>query len=428
MNSFAYSGINPMKRLRAYLDVASFFQKKKDFPFIFAMSGGSDSTALFHLLLAIVGPRFHVAHVDHQWSDTSESDARILAEKVDSFGLPFHLGKLDRQWAYDEDRAREGRYTYFETLARQLNIAHVVLAHQQDDLAETSLKRCLEGACLSRLGGMRAISKRNGIELCRPLLYTPKKEVMLVLNHLSVSYLNDLSNLNDRYLRVRMRQQIFPDLEAKFGKQVRSSLAEISKRSWEVRDYLHNRTQHVELLKGPFGEALCLHGLCRVEARFLMNEHMGNLLSRSQEARILVALEKGELALALGSHLFLDRGVLFHIRRPISLPSFEMRLTQGSLSLGGWHIRWSDQQPSEWISCSDWQGLWKGCYKALIPECDCLASCPTASRKGRVDSQVPRTLLRQAPYLMRQNRRICSLLSIPEEQEKRTFLEFIFEH
>ena len=112
----------------------------------------------------------------------------------------------------------------------------VLTAHHMDDLAETVLKRVLEGAQLSKLTGLLPVSERFGMPVWRPLLDIRKKELG--------SYgFQDPMNFDPKYLRARMRQTIIPGLEQDFGKNIEAPLSRIAKRSRELNAYLDRKIQ-----------------------------------------------------------------------------------------------------------------------------------------------------------------------------------------
>ena len=122
---------------------------------LLAFSGGPDSTALFFLLLEY-GVKFSVAHVDHGWRDESAAEAEQIRQLCDQHGVRCYIRHLESCDAGSnlEERARDARYQFFRELCENHGYTALVLGHHKNDLAETVLKRTLEGASLARLDGM----------------------------------------------------------------------------------------------------------------------------------------------------------------------------------------------------------------------------------------------------------------------------------
>src|SRR3546814_16247959 len=62
------------------------------------------------------------------------------------------------------------RYDALQELAVQANLHHILLAHHQNDQAETVLLRLLRGAGPIRLAAMAPVMQRQGLSYVRPWL------------------------------------------------------------------------------------------------------------------------------------------------------------------------------------------------------------------------------------------------------------------
>jgi tRNA(Ile)-lysidine synthase len=208
-------------------------------PLLLGYSGGPDSKALLYALLEL-GVGLHLAHVDHAWRPESAQEAACLEEEALRLGLPWHSVRLkSRPTRNAEDAARRMRLAYFQQLFHQHPFQALMLGHQRDDLAETALKRLLEGAHLTNLVGLAPVTKLEGLTVWRPLLTTPKRELLAFLKVRGLTPLIDPTNHD---LRTRMRTQILPHLAELFGKEVSENLAIVSERAHELRELLERRT------------------------------------------------------------------------------------------------------------------------------------------------------------------------------------------
>jgi tRNA(Ile)-lysidine synthase len=207
-------------------------------PVLLGLSGGPDSLALYHLLLEAEVEGLHVVHVDHGWREESRREAEWLQAQV---SVPFHLVRL-KEGCRGEEAARKERIAVFLKLYRELQCQALALGHQGDDQSETVLKRILEGASLTSLGGMKEVSDLWGMRVWRPLLSIPKKKLYLWLEKKGVQPLEDPTNVDPAFLRARMRTEIFPELGKKFGKEIGENLRRLGASVHELKEYLDKKT------------------------------------------------------------------------------------------------------------------------------------------------------------------------------------------
>ena len=229
-------------------------------PLLVGFSGGPDSTALLHLLIEcrrFFSLDMHVCHIDHGWREESRAEAELLQSQIK---LPFHTFRLEGI-PKTEDAAREARLEIFENLYRELGCQALVLGHQGDDQSETVLKRILEGAHLTSLGGILPVSIRKGMTIWRPLLDVPKEEILLWLQQKNLTYFVDSTNEDPAYLRGRMRKNIFPWLAAQFGKEIAENLRHLGESAQELKKYLESRTStlHQATLRSEIEESIDLN-------------------------------------------------------------------------------------------------------------------------------------------------------------------------
>lgn len=282
------------------------------------LSGGSDSKALLHALLEC-GVKPHIAHVDHGWREESREEALQIAEEAKALGCPFHTARfepMDRS----EDEARRFRYTFFAKLYS--GFSALLLAHHAEDLAETVLKRVLEGATLSRLGGMREVSHQYGMTLWRPFLKVKKGELLQYLEQKGLTFLTDSSNFDPTYLRARMRGQIFPLLNERFGKETIANLTLLSEKAHELQEYLDAKTADIPIQKGPWGLLCDLKELKTLEMRHIIQK-MASLsqltLNRDQLQTLEKWVQTGEKSKILSlktKKILVDKGRIWFISEP----------------------------------------------------------------------------------------------------------------
>jgi tRNA(Ile)-lysidine synthase len=263
-------------------------------PVLLGYSGGPDSKALLYFLLEIGCTRLEVAHLDHGWREESRVECEALKAEITSLGLPFHSTRLPPGPTQNrEDVAREARLSFFASLFKQGDFQALLLGHQADDLAETVLKRTLEGAHLISLGGMQKISEMRGMPIWRPFLSVPKKKLLSFLSQKNLRPIWDPTNKDPTYLRSRMREQTLPLLEESFGKNIAGNLALLSERSYELKLYLDEKVASRQIFKKEWGSFVDCNALQRIEARHLLQKISEVTWPRTVLEQVLDWIEEG---------------------------------------------------------------------------------------------------------------------------------------
>jgi tRNA(Ile)-lysidine synthase len=216
---------------------------RRSAPVLVAVSGGADSVALLHALVAI-GQRAGVAHVHHGLrGDEADGDLECVGSCARALGLAFHAVRVDasrRDHRSPEARARALRYAALEELRAEHGYACVATAHTLDDQAETVLLRAIRG---TGPAGLAAIAPRSGSgHLVRPLLEVRRKDLRRYLRSRGLEWREDSSNLEPRVPRNRLRSRVVPELEAAHPGAVRK-LAELASAARETEEWLEREAQ-----------------------------------------------------------------------------------------------------------------------------------------------------------------------------------------
>jgi tRNA(Ile)-lysidine synthase len=117
-----------------------------------------------------------------------------------------------------EEASRVARYEFMFQQAERLGVQAVAIGHNADDQVETVLMHLLRGSGLSGLRGMPYRSLPNpwskDIPLIRPLLDVWREEIETYIERHELHPSIDLSNLDTRYYRNRLRHELIPHLES----------------------------------------------------------------------------------------------------------------------------------------------------------------------------------------------------------------------
>lgn len=188
---------------------------RRDRPVLVAVSGGADSVALLHMLVA-AGFECVAAHCNfHLRGADSDSDEAFVRAFCERLGVPLRVAQFDtlayaaEHKASVEMAARELRYDWFFSLLDELDIPVVAVAHHADDAAETFMLNLTRGTGLRGLTGMKPLQGR----VARPMLGTSRREVELYCQAHRLAFVTDCTNLSDDFARNKIRHHVIPQLK-----------------------------------------------------------------------------------------------------------------------------------------------------------------------------------------------------------------------
>ena len=181
--------------------------------FIVAVSGGPDSLALC-FLSKIYSIKKHLKvkylHVDHKLRKDSTKEAKflklLLKKFTDNLEILTWIGKKPK--SNIQSIARDKRYELLTKKAKKLKINNILFGHHNDDLIENFFIRILRGSGLKGLVSFdRKINYQN-INLIRPLLKFSKTDLKKITKKVFDNYIEDPSNKNAEFKRVKIRNFI----------------------------------------------------------------------------------------------------------------------------------------------------------------------------------------------------------------------------
>lgn len=175
-----------------------------------AVSGGADSLCL--ALLADEwargqGGQAVALTVDHGLRADSAAEAAQVGRWLAAQGVAHHVLRWDgaKPSADIQAEARAARYRLLEQWCAARGVLHLLLAHHQDDQAETLLLRLARGSGVDGLSAMAPVVEGFSLRLLRPFLATPRARLAAMLAARGQDWVEDSSNRNDAFARVRMR-------------------------------------------------------------------------------------------------------------------------------------------------------------------------------------------------------------------------------
>lgn len=216
---------------------------KKPAHLLVAISGGSDSTGLLVGLHAARSAfpdiRISAATIDHALRPEAAQEARAVAalcEKLDVFHMT-HRWEGEKPATGISAAAREARYSLLSAIADEIGATAIVTGHTLDDQVETVVMRAgrsgetsvggkdgcaqpispsrgeIEGSMPPRsspgLSGMASATLLDARHwVLRPLLHTRRADIRAWLADNAVGWIDDPSNVDPHYERVRIRQAL----------------------------------------------------------------------------------------------------------------------------------------------------------------------------------------------------------------------------
>jgi tRNA(Ile)-lysidine synthase len=232
-----------------------------------AVSGGADSMALLTALNTlkkngIIKNEIFCKHVEHGLRPQEEScgDADFVRNFCQTNNIEYRIkhippGKIanlaQRKGIGIEAAARFFRYKALCKEAKNLDEllsdskgeslkvkTFILVAHTKDDTLELSLMRILRGAGTA---GLAAMPERRG-RILRPLLSMTRTDIISYLKAKNVTWRDDSTNIDVKYLRNRIRCQLIPLLNESFPSWKKGVVSMMETQSL-VTDFLTSETQ-----------------------------------------------------------------------------------------------------------------------------------------------------------------------------------------
>lgn len=208
MDTFALQPLNPVR-------------------IVLAFSGGRDSTALADVVSKLYRrdklpsvAAVTVVHVNHGLSPHAQDWEENAKKMCTRWNLPLVIEHVYVNKALGvgiEAAAREARYKALLKVAKDVRADMVMTAHHLDDCLETFLIQWVRGAGPEGLAGMapvRSLAKGDStVLLSRPWLSVARSTIEAYVRRNRLTYVEDESNADTRYLRNLIRNDILPILD-----------------------------------------------------------------------------------------------------------------------------------------------------------------------------------------------------------------------
>ena len=189
-----------------------------------AYSGGCDSHALLHSLVALrsqIPSEIKAIHINHGLSPLANEWEQHCREICEQLSVPYTAIKVDASTKKSgsnktspEEAARHARYAEWNKLLNKDEV--ILLAHHQDDQAETVLLQLLRGSGVKGLAAMPAQQNFSQGLLCRPMLGFLREEIVSYAVGQNLNWIDDPSNFDTDFDRNFLRHDVVPLLESRW--------------------------------------------------------------------------------------------------------------------------------------------------------------------------------------------------------------------
>jgi len=212
-----------------------------------AVSGGSDSVALLRLAASFQknnnqAPEFVILTVDHKLRASSGHDAAFVMTLSESLGLDVHILSWEGEKPQSgiQEAARNARYRLMCEKCQLLGVDALITAHTMDDQAETFLMRLKRGSGLDGLSSMSLHGAFDDFLVLRPFLGVRREDLRTYLRELEQDWIEDPSNEDPQFERVRVRADMPKLLDMGFSTE---HLAQSATRLLRAREAIEVQAQ-----------------------------------------------------------------------------------------------------------------------------------------------------------------------------------------
>ena len=181
--------------------------------FIVGVSGGPDSLALCFLtkiysIKKSLNAYYYI--IDHRLRKNSSTEAKSVKNLLKKNNIKSDILKWHGKKPISnvQSMARNKRYSLLIKQAKKLNIKNILTGHHLDDMYENFFIRISRGSGLNGLVSFGEYTKRDKVNILRPIISFEKKYLNYVTTKVFRFYIKDPSNEDNKFKRVRIRKLI----------------------------------------------------------------------------------------------------------------------------------------------------------------------------------------------------------------------------
>jgi tRNA(Ile)-lysidine synthase len=275
-----------LKTVRRTIESNSMFERGDRV--LVAVSGGPDSVALLRALVILSsGQQWQLtaAHLNHglRGKEADDEEAFVLA-LCKTMGIPCISRSVNIRTIWQtgkgrslEETGREVRYAFLDEVALTSGAEKIATGHHRDDQAETVLMNLLRGSGLDGLKGIPPV--RHG-RIVRPLLDVSRNDILAFLKREGLTFRVDPSNMDPAFLRNRIRNELIPELTARYNPRIVTGLCRMAAIVRQEDAYLQDEAHRI----------LLEWGIAAGQQEILLNRSEFNDLHIALQGRIIKQL------------------------------------------------------------------------------------------------------------------------------------------
>lgn len=185
---------------------------------------------LLHLMSYLYPEKIRAIYIDHQLQSVSFDWGQFVSDQCAALNVPCIVETVKVQAGNLEHQARSARYQAYSKHLKPNEI--LVLAHHQQDQAETLILRLLSGAGVHGLAAMKQVDIREQFTIWRPLLDISREQICQWATQLNVQNIEDPTNLDTHYDRAWCRHELWSVLQNRYPKMQQA----LSRTSYLMQD------------------------------------------------------------------------------------------------------------------------------------------------------------------------------------------------
>ena len=162
-------------------------------------------------------------HIHHGLQQPADAWAAHCQDLCDTLGIRLLIKRVQVEEVSGlgiEASARQARYQAYTEVTQELGCRDFLLAHHQNDQAETVLLRLLRGTGAQGMQAMRARVTYDGVQYYRPWLDVPRSRILVTAQawgEYSGWYpVQDPTNHDVAYTRAAVREMLVPALDERW--------------------------------------------------------------------------------------------------------------------------------------------------------------------------------------------------------------------
>jgi tRNA(Ile)-lysidine synthase len=179
---------------------------------LLAISGGIDSMVMLDIFQKMKA-NFAVVHCNFKLrGEESDLDEKLVIDYCKKHQIKYFVESFDTKIFANQfklsiqEAARELRYAFFTELMIKNNFANVITAHNLNDSFETFMINLSRGTGINGLLGIPTINEK----IIRPINFLTRDEIEKYAKLYGIKWREDKSNQETKYLRNKIRHEIFP--------------------------------------------------------------------------------------------------------------------------------------------------------------------------------------------------------------------------